>query len=279
MTARDARTSPMTRRSHARSSLGVALALGVAALAGARPVRAAEIHVVCSGGFATALRELAPRFERATGHRLVLAWGPSMGNTKDAIPTRFQRGEPMDVLVMVGSALGGLASDGKVTADTRVDLARSPIGVVVRKGAPRPDIGSTEALRKTLLAARSIAYSDSASGVYVSTELFRRLGIAEQVKDKARMIPAEPVAEVVARGEAELGFQQVSEILPVPGAELVGPLPPELQKITVFSAGVVAGSKVAREARSFIDFLASPGAADAITRSGLEPVVAKSVGP
>jgi molybdate transport system substrate-binding protein len=250
-----------------------AVALVLAAVVFARPTAAADIHVVSSGGFAEALRELAPQFERATGHKLVLEWGPSMGVTNDAIPVRFERGEAMDVVVMVGSALGELVKSGRVVANSQVDLARSPIGVVVRKGARKPDIGSVEALRRVLLEAKSIAYSDSASGVYVSTELFRRLGIAEQVRAKARMIPAEPVAQVVARGEAELGFQQVSEILPVPGAELVGPLPAELQKITIFSAGVVAGSKVAQEAKALIAFLASSDAASVIARSGLEPIV------
>jgi len=233
---------------------------------------AAEVRVVSSGGLAAAFRELAPQFERATGNKRVIGWGPSMGTTENAIPVRFQRGESMDVLIMVGSALGDLVKQGKVMADTRVDLARSAIGMVVRKGAPRPDISSADAVRRTLLAAKSIAYSDSASGVYISGEMFQRLGIANEVKGKSRMIPAEPVARVVARGEAEIGFQQLSELLPVPGVDLVGPLPPELQKITVFSAGVVAGSKVPQEARALIEFLASPDAAPAIAKSGLEPM-------
>lgn len=250
---------------------GVALLLAAAALPGAAPL-AAEIRVVSSGGLAAAFRELAPEFERATGDKLVVGWGPSMGDTPNAIPARFRRGEEMDVLIMVGASLADLAKQGKVVADSRVDLARSGIGMVVRKGAPRPDVGSPEAVKRALLAARSIAFSDSASGVYVSTELFKRLGIADAVKGKSRMIPGEPVAAVVARGEAEIGFQQISELLPVPGVDFVGPLPPELQKITVFSAGMVAGSKVPAEAKALISFLASPAAAAAIARSGLEPI-------
>jgi molybdate transport system substrate-binding protein len=233
---------------------------------------AAELKVVSSGGFAAALRDLAPAFERSSGNKLAIADGPSMGSTPNAIPARLRRGEPLDVVIMVASALDAQVQAGKIVPGSRVDLARSKIGVVVRKGAHRPDISSAEALTRTLLDAASIAYSDSASGVYVSTELFQRLGIAEQVKAKSRMIPAEPVARVVARGEAEIGFQQISELLPVPGVDLVGPLPAELQKITVFSAGVVTRSRAPDAATALIRFLASPTAAPAIARSGLEPI-------
>jgi len=195
-----------------------------------------------------------------------------MGVAPDAIPVRMARGEPADVVIMVGSALGELIKQGKVVADSRVDLARSSIGMAVRAGAPKPDISSVDAFKRALLAAKSIAYSDSASGVYVSTELFRRLGIADEVMSKSREIKSERVGNVVARGEAEIGFQQVSELLPVPGIEFVGPLPPELQKITVFSAGIVTGAKEPEAAKALIAFLASPAAAGAITRSGMEPM-------
>jgi molybdate transport system substrate-binding protein len=182
----------------------------------------------------------------------------------------------MDVLIMVGSALGELVKQGKVVEGSRVDLARSEIGMVVRKGAPRPDISTVAALKRTLVAAKSIAYSDSASGVYIATEMFPRLGIAEEVKGKSRMIPAEPVAGVVARGEAEIGFQQVSELLPVPGVDFVGKLPSEVQKITLFSAGVVAGSKVPDAARALIRFLASSDARAVVAKTGLEPIAPAS---
>jgi molybdate transport system substrate-binding protein len=195
-----------------------------------------------------------------------------MGNTPDAVPMRLQRGEPIDVVIMVGYALSDLIKGGKVIANSRVDLARSSIGVAVRAGAPKPDISSVDALRRALLEAKSIAYSDSASGVYVSTELFKRLGIADQVAGKSRMIPAEPVGAVVARGEAEIGFQQVSELKPIAGIDLVGPLPPELQKVTIFSAGIVVGAREPEAARALIAFLASPAAAGAIKASGMEPM-------
>jgi molybdate transport system substrate-binding protein len=166
-----------------------------------------------------------------------------MGTTENAIPVRLARGEAADVLIMVGDALGLMIEQGWADPASRVDLVRSPIGMVVRAGAPKPDIRTPDALKKTLLSAKSVAYSDSASGVYVGTELFKRLGVADEMKDKAKMIPAEPVAGVVARGEAELGFQQISELLPIPGADLVGPLPAEVQKITIFSAGTTTNAK------------------------------------
>jgi molybdate transport system substrate-binding protein len=234
--------------------------------------QSAVVTVVSSGGFAAAYRALAPVFERTTGNTLVTSWGPSMGNTPDAVPARLQRGESIDVVIMVGNALSDLIKKGQIVADSRVDLAGSSIGVAVRAGAPRPDISSVDALKRTLVAAKSIAYSDSASGVYVSTELFKRLGIADQVAAKSRMIPAEPVGAVVARGEAEIGFQQVSELKPITGIDLVGPLPPELQKITIFSAAVVAGAREPAAAQALIDFLSSTSAAAAIRESGLEPM-------
>jgi molybdate transport system substrate-binding protein len=236
--------------------------------------RAADIRVVSSGGFAAAYRILAPEFEQTTGNRLITGWGPSMGNTADAVPQRLARNEPIDVVIMVASALGKLVEEGKIIPDSRVDLARSPIGIAIHSGSPKPDISTVESLRTTLLNAKSIAYSDSASGVYVSTELFRRLGIVDQVTGKSRMIPAEPVGSVVARGEAEIGFQQISELKPIPGIELLGPLPGEVQKITIFSAGMVTGSKDPEAAKSLITFLASPAATQAITASGLEAITA-----
>jgi molybdate transport system substrate-binding protein len=236
---------------------------------------AAEIKVMISGGFSTSYRDLTPEFERTTGYSLVTARGPSMGNTPEAIPNRLQRGEPVDVLIMVGDALEELIKQGKVVAGSRVDLARSNIGMVVRAGAPKPDIGSVDAFKRVLLEARSVAYSDSASGVYISTVLFQRLGIADQMKGKSRMIPGEPVGAVVARGDAEIGFQQISELLAVRGVDFVGPLPLEIQKVTMFSAGIAAGAREPDAARTLIKFLTSPAAAPTITKRSLEPVTAR----
>jgi molybdate transport system substrate-binding protein len=251
------------------------VALGVvAALLLTGSADAAEVRVMISGGLTAAYTALVPEFERLTGNKVLTAYGPSMGTTVNAIPVRLERGEPADVLIMVGYALGDLAKQGKVIADSRVDLVKSPIGVAVKSGAPKPDISSADAVKRALLAAKSVAYSDSASGVYVSTEMFGKLGIADAMKDKARKIPATPVGEIVARGEAELGFQQISEMLPVPGIDIVGQLPPELQKITVFAAGIATGSKEPAAGKALIKFLASPAASAAIVKSGMEPIPA-----
>jgi molybdate transport system substrate-binding protein len=256
-----------------RSKAFRALALGfISALFLTAGATAAEVRVMISGGLTAAYNALVPEFERATGHKVLTAYGPSMGTTVNAIPVRLERGEPADVLIMVGYALGDLAKQGKVVADSRVDLVKSPIGIAVRSGAPKPDISSADAIKRALLAAKSIAYSDSASGIYVSTEMFAKLGIAEEMKDKARKIPAVPVGEIVARGDAEIGFQQISELKPVAGIDIIGPLPDELQKITVFSAGIASGSKEPDSGRALIKFLASPGAKAEIVKSGMEPI-------
>lgn len=260
----------------ARSIVAKAVALvvvGALLLAGA--AYGAEVKVMISGGFSAAYRVLIPEFERTTNNTVATASGPSMGNTPQAIPNRLRRGEPADVLIMVSTALDELITQGKVAPNSRIDLARSKIGMAVRKGEPKPDISSVDAFKRALIDAKSIAYSDSASGVYLSTVLFQRLGIADQVLSKSRMIPAEPVGAVVARGEAQLGFQQISELLPVPGVDLVGPLPAEIQQITVFSGGVAAGAKEPEAGRALLQFLSSPAAAQAIAKSGLEPVTSR----
>src|SRR4029077_12515269 len=227
-----------------------------------------------SGGLTAAYKALVPEFERATGHKVLTAYGPSMGTTVNAIPVRLERGEPADVLIMVGYALGDLVKQGKVISDTRVDLVKSPIGIAVKSGAPKPDISSADAIKRALLAAKTIAYSDSASGVYVSTEMFAKLGIADAMKDKARKIPATPVGEIVAHGDAEIGFQQISELVPVSGIDIVGPRPDELQKITLFSAGIATGSKDPYAGKPLIKSLASPAARAEIVKSGMDPIPA-----
>jgi molybdate transport system substrate-binding protein len=233
---------------------------------------AADLTVMSSGGFTAAYRSLAAASERATGKRNTLVLGASMGATPTAIPNRLARGEPDDVVIMVGSALDGLIKAGEVVPGSRVDLARAPIAMAVRAGAKKPDISTVEGLKRALLSARSIAYSDSASGKYLSTELFPRLGVADAIKGKARMIPGTPVGEEVARGRAEIGFQQLSELKPVRGIDIVGPLPAGAQKITVFAAGVATRSQHPQAARKLIAFLASPAARTAVRASGLEPV-------
>jgi molybdate transport system substrate-binding protein len=247
----------------------------ICALLLAAPVRAADIKVVTSGAFTAAYLELVPEYEHATHEKLVSEFGPSMGTTHNAIPMRLERGEAIDVVIMAAPALVDLIAQGKVRPDSRVDLVRSDIGLAVKAGAPRPDIATVDALKRTLLAAKSIAYSDSASGVYLSTELFPKLGIADQIRNKTRKIEADPVGESVARGEVELGFQQISELRPVKGIDIVGPLPPGAQRVTIFAAGIPATSKQPEAAKALIQWLASPAAWGAIRRSGLEPAKPK----
>jgi molybdate transport system substrate-binding protein len=255
-------------------TIAVRTALVVTVLCAARGATADEIRVMTSGGFTAAYLELVPEFERANGHTVVTAFGGSMGNGPETIPNRLQRGEPADIVILASSALDDLIKQGKVVPGSRVDLVRSTIGMAVRAGAPRPDISTVAALTETLLRAKSIAYSASASGIYLSTEMFQRLGIADRVLPKSRNAQGERVGALVARGEAEIGFQQVSELLPEPGIDYVGELPPEVQRVTVFSAGIVVGARKPEEAKALIRFLASERAVPVIRKTGLEPVAA-----
>jgi predicted neuraminidase/ABC-type molybdate transport system substrate-binding protein len=248
----------------------------LASLLVASAAAADEIRVVTSGAFTAAYLELVPQFERATGHKVVTAFGASIGPAASAIPNRLQRGEPIDLVILAASALDALITDGKVAAGSRVDLVRSSIGMAVRAGAPKPDISTLEAFKRTLLSATSIGFSSSASGVYFFTELFPRLGIADAVRAKSRMVDSGPVGALLVSGEVEIGFQQISELLPVAGIDYVGPLPSGAQRVTVFSAGIVAGAKSPAAAKALVDFLASPAAVGAIRKSGLEPASAVS---
>jgi molybdate transport system substrate-binding protein len=233
--------------------------------------RADEIKVVTSGGFTAAYLELVPQYESATHNKLATEFGPSMGTTHNAIPMRLEHGEAIDVVIMAAPALDDLIKQGKVRAGSRVDLVESYIGMAVKAGAPKPDISTVDALKHTLLAAKSIAYSDSASGVYLSTELFPKLGIFDQIKGKSKKIEADPVGGVVATGEFEIGFQQISELRPVKGIDIVGTLPPGAQRVTVFAAGIPATATHPEAAKALIQWLASPVAYTAIKKSGLEP--------
>ncbi len=251
-----------------------ALAL-ICALLTAATARADEIKVVTSGSFTAAYLELVPEYEAATHNKLVTQFGPSMGTTHNAIPIRLERSEVIDVVIMAAPALDDLIMQGKVRPGSRVDLVQSLMGMAVKAGAPKPDISTVDALKRTLLAAKSIAYSDSASGVYLSTELFPKLGVADQIKFKCRKIEADPVGGVVATGEFEIGFQQISELRPVKGIDIVGPLPPGAQRVTVFAAGIPVTATHPEAAKALIQWLASPAAYAAIKKSGLEPANSK----
>jgi len=260
----------MTRRSLVRWA-------AVAVLFVVLPVRAAyaeDCIVMTSGAFAAAYLELAPGFERATKNTLVTA-ATSMGTGEQAIRARVARGEAVDVVIVDADALDDMVRNGLIVASSRVALARSGIGIAVRAGARKPDISSVDALKRALLAATSVAYSASVSGDYLVKEVFPRLGIADQMKAKGRRIERERVGAVVARGEAEIGFQQLSELLPIQGIEVVGPLPSDVQRITTFSAGIAVRAQHPETAKALIDFLASRAASDVVARSGMEPLAAK----
>jgi molybdate transport system substrate-binding protein len=237
---------------------------------------AADVHVMISAGYYGVYAELGPAFERASGHRLVTTRGPSMGDSPEAIPTRLARGEPADLVIIDGGATDELGKAGVVRAESKVELARSQIGMVVRAGTAKPDIGSVEAFRNTLIAAKSIAYSDSGSGTYLSTKLFQKLGVADQVAGKSRKVrgppSGEPVAAVVARGEAEIGFQQVAELIHVPGVTFVGTIPDELQPGQSFAGAVTSKARQPEAASALLRFLAGPESAPVVTKAGLTPV-------
>jgi molybdate transport system substrate-binding protein len=235
-------------------------------------VKTGEFRVMTSGAFTAAHLELMPQLARLTKKKVVTA-STSIGTGENSIPNRLKRGEVVDIVIVSEAVLRQFIKDGLVLAEGWAPVARSTIGMAVRAGAPKPDISSPDALRRTLLQAKSIGYSASVSGQYLTTELYQRLGIAEQVLGKSRFVGGgERVGAVIARGEVEIGFQQMSELLPVPGIDHITPLPPELQKVTQFAAGVAARAPDAALARTVIRFLASPEAAGAVRRSGLEPV-------
>jgi molybdate transport system substrate-binding protein len=234
--------------------------------------RPAELVVMTSGTFTAAHLELAPGFERSTMTK-VTTGATAMGVGADSIPSRLTRGDAADVVIVNADALDALIKDGLVIAGSRVDLARSRIGMAVRSGAPKPDISSVDALRRALLRATSVAVSSSVSGDYFTKELFPRLGIAEQMASKTRRSGSERVGALLARGDADVGFQQMSELLPEKGIDVVGPLPSEVQRVTVFAAGVAAQSKQPDAARAYIRYLASPAASAAVARTGLELLI------
>ena len=255
----------MLRTVHARRSAFLAVALLVATAASAQ-----EVRVVTSGGFTEAYKVLAPQFERQTKIKVVSGFGASMGATPDAIPNRLKRGEAIDVIILAAPGLDPLIKNGMVDAATRVDLVRSLIGMAVRTGAPKPDITTLEAFKRTLLQAKSIGVSDSASGVYLRMDLFPRLAIEPR---KVKVIDArERVGDALARGDVEIGFQQISELRPVPGITIVGPLPQGAQQVTIFSAAIPKTAKNIDAAKRLIQFLTSPAAAPVIQEKGLEPI-------
>lgn len=247
--------------------LGVAMVL--IAAGAPRGAAAAQIKVLTAGAFKQVLLALIPDFERRTGHKVTIE-----NATVGALTKRIEGGEVFDLAVLTPAAVDGLSSKGKLVPGSRTNLARVGVGVVVRDGTPKPDISSVEAFKRALRAAKSVAYIDPAaggsSGIYVAG-LLDKLGLAAEVKPKAKLIPGGAVAEHVARGEAELGIHQISEILPVKGVTLVGPLPSEIQNYTVYAAGIGAGAKAADAAKALIEALSGATAAEVLKSKGMEP--------
>jgi molybdate transport system substrate-binding protein len=231
-------------------------------------VNAVEIKILSTHAVMEVLSELAPQFERMSGHRLSCSYDPA-----NVIKRHIEGGTAFDVAIVTRVVIDDLAGQGTILPDTRTDIARSGIGVSVRKGAPKPDIGTAEAFERALLAAKSIVRSkDGASGLYFET-LLERFGIAGQMRGKIRLGESGRVAELVASGNVEMAVQQISELLPVTGADYAGPLPAELQLYTMFSAGVGSACKHRDAAQAFIDILTTPAAAPLFKAKGLEPVL------
>ena len=224
------------------------------------------LKVLCTNALDAVLRELVPEFERASGQRVSVSY-----KSTNQIIDLVKAGEVADLLIAGQAAIEELAAAGNVAGGSSVNLASSGIGVCVRAGAPKPDIHSVDAFKRALLAAKSVAHTATGQSESYFAGLIDRLGIGDQVRAKAKVSAGGIIGEFVARGEAELGIQQISEVLAVPGVDLVGPLPPEIQKVTVFAAGICAGTKQAEAAQALISFLTTAPAQRVMRAKGLEP--------
>src|SRR5215467_9731716 len=245
------------------------LAMVLMAAGAPRGAAAAEIKVLTAGAFKQVLLSLVPDFEKQTGHKVTVE-----NDTVGALSKRIEGGEVFDLAVLTPAAVNDLAAKGKFVAGSRHNLARVGVGVVVKEGAPKPDIGSVDAFKQALLAAKSVAYIDPASGgsrgIYVA-KLLEQLGIADQVKPKQKLKQGGYVADLIAGGEAELGIHQISEIVPHPGVSLVGPLPKEIQNYTTYAAGVASAAQDKDAATALVKFLSGPRTAEILKSKGMEP--------
>jgi molybdate transport system substrate-binding protein len=233
------------------------------------------LQIITSGAFAAALQELAPAYCSKTGEKIELHFGSSHGAAHDSIPTRLSQGQRFDAFILARKALDSFAAKGYLAAGQGWDLVESNIAVAVRVDDPAPDISTLEAFKETMLAYKKVALSASASGIYLSTEVFPKLGIAEQMSKTAFTVFSERVGHVIARGEADIGIQQTSEIMPIKTVKIIGLLPPEIRQPFYFSAAIGADcspdDRLSRT-RAFLAFLASPAADDIIRSTGLEPL-------
>jgi molybdate transport system substrate-binding protein len=226
----------------------------------------ADIKVLSSIATREAYNELLPQFEQASGHKVATVWS----GTVDIMKRMAAGGDQHDLIVISSTELEELIKQGKIMPGTRVDLAKSGIGVAVRAGAPKPDIGSVEALKRTLLAAKSVGYTSGPSGVYMAG-LIERMGIADAVKAKFRSVPSGgTIGTIVASGDCEIGFQQISELVHIKGINYVGPLPPDVQRVTIFATGIPTGAPNPNGAKALVKFLTTPASAAVIRKHGLE---------
>ena len=238
----------------------------VAAVIGINSAQAAEVKVMAANAVREALIELVSAFENSSGHKVITIWGGTEGLAK-----RISGGEVVDIVIIAAPNIDKLIQEGKLIAGSRADIAKSGVGIAVRTGLPKPDISSAEAVKRAVLAANSVAYSSGPSGFYIA-DLLKRMGIADQIKDKVRQPPSGvQVGELVARGQADLGFQQISELIHVKGIDYLGPLPPEIQNMTVYSAGRHTAAPAPDAARLLVKFLTAPEAAPIIKKIGMDP--------
>jgi len=244
---------------------GVVGTLVLLAAAPAAPAAAAEITVLAGMGVVSGVRDLAPAFETMTGSKVVVSFEQAA-----AMNQKINSGAPADVAALQPEQVEAFINQGKIVAGTHTNFAQAGVGVAVKAGAPKPDIGTTEAFKAAMLNAKSIGYSRSGSGL-IAAKVMEKLGIADQLKARTKFIDGMPVADAVAKGDVELGLQQINVIIPVAGADYVGPLPGDLQETVKFAAGVLAVSKEPEAAKAFLKFIASPEAAPLIRNSGMAP--------
>jgi molybdate transport system substrate-binding protein len=256
-----------------RFKSGIVSAVVIFSLAASHTANAAELKVLSAGVMKEVILALVPEYEKKTGNKVVVDVAPA-----GTLAKRIEAGEAFDVAVITRPVIDSLVEKGKIRSGSRADLACVGVGVAIKEGAPRPDISTPNAFKRTVLAAKSVAHTDPAagatSGIYL-VKLFEKLGIADQVKQKATLVPGGSSAVLVARGEVELAVQQTSEIMNVPGTTYVGPLPAEIQNITIYVAGIGANARDADAAKAFIGLLTGPEAARLLKPHGLEPVVAR----
>ena len=238
----------------------------VVAMTGVNVAQAIELKVMAASAVKEAYLELVSDFENSSGNKVITIWGGTEGLAK-----RISGGEVVDIVIVAAPNIDKLIMEGKLVAGSRADIAKSGVGIALRTGLPKPDISSAEAVKRAVLAATSVAYSTGPSGFYIA-DLFKKMGITDQIKDKVRQ-PASgaPLGELVARGEADLGFEQISNLLHVKGIDYLGPLPPEIQNITIYSAGVHAQAPSPDAARALVKFLTAPEAGPIIKKIGMEP--------